>query len=187
LQWKCCDVHVKEFDEFMEIPPCTKGWHNADAVWIHTMPRATFVSNLLACKRQISLQFLESFTCKCDKNIEDGLHYLAHSDCPEILLMLLVMLLLLSTWTWNQLLQLDLNWNCICSKLNAFIWLSKKQAMLALVEQCICCVATCVHITGAFGREFFYIFFLSRFCKNIWFVRNFAKLYICRRGSRRQE
>ncbi|OEL12797.1 Cysteine and histidine-rich domain-containing protein RAR1 [Dichanthelium oligosanthes] len=30
--WKCCDIHVKEFDEFMEIPPCTKGWHNADAV-----------------------------------------------------------------------------------------------------------------------------------------------------------
>nr|CAD1836776.1 unnamed protein product [Ananas comosus var. bracteatus] len=29
--WKCCDIHVKEFDEFMEIPPCTKGWHNADA------------------------------------------------------------------------------------------------------------------------------------------------------------
>ncbi|KAI7728117.1 hypothetical protein M8C21_028619 [Ambrosia artemisiifolia] len=29
--WKCCDVHVKEFDEFMTIPPCTKGWHNADA------------------------------------------------------------------------------------------------------------------------------------------------------------
>ncbi|XP_004496652.2 cysteine and histidine-rich domain-containing protein RAR1 [Cicer arietinum] len=28
--WKCCDVHVKEFDEFMSIPPCTKGWHNAD-------------------------------------------------------------------------------------------------------------------------------------------------------------
>ncbi|KQK23648.1 hypothetical protein BRADI_1g75162v3 [Brachypodium distachyon] len=24
---KCCDVHVKEFDEFMEIPACTKGWH----------------------------------------------------------------------------------------------------------------------------------------------------------------
>lgn len=30
--WKCCDVHVKEFDEFMSIPPCTKGWHNADPV-----------------------------------------------------------------------------------------------------------------------------------------------------------
>ncbi|XP_010277444.1 PREDICTED: cysteine and histidine-rich domain-containing protein RAR1 isoform X1 [Nelumbo nucifera] len=30
--WKCCDVHVKEFDEFMDIPPCTKGWHNADPV-----------------------------------------------------------------------------------------------------------------------------------------------------------
>ncbi|XP_047306928.1 cysteine and histidine-rich domain-containing protein RAR1 isoform X2 [Impatiens glandulifera] len=30
--WKCCDIHVKEFDEFMTIPPCTKGWHNADAV-----------------------------------------------------------------------------------------------------------------------------------------------------------
>ncbi|KAK8957436.1 Cysteine and histidine-rich domain-containing protein RAR1 [Platanthera zijinensis] len=29
--WKCCDVHVKEFDEFMDIPPCTKGWHNANA------------------------------------------------------------------------------------------------------------------------------------------------------------
>ncbi|XP_008776158.1 cysteine and histidine-rich domain-containing protein RAR1 [Phoenix dactylifera] len=29
--WKCCDIHVKEFDEFMNIPPCTKGWHNADA------------------------------------------------------------------------------------------------------------------------------------------------------------
>ncbi|XP_068635038.1 cysteine and histidine-rich domain-containing protein RAR1 isoform X2 [Aristolochia californica] len=30
--WKCCDIHVKEFDEFMNIPPCTKGWHNADPV-----------------------------------------------------------------------------------------------------------------------------------------------------------
>ncbi|KAL6500893.1 hypothetical protein OROHE_025090 [Orobanche hederae] len=29
--WKCCDIHVKEFDEFMSIPPCSKGWHNADA------------------------------------------------------------------------------------------------------------------------------------------------------------
>ncbi|XP_074589145.1 cysteine and histidine-rich domain-containing protein RAR1 [Curcuma longa] len=29
--WKCCDVHVKEFDEFLSIPPCAKGWHNADA------------------------------------------------------------------------------------------------------------------------------------------------------------
>ncbi|KAK4559951.1 hypothetical protein RGQ29_008944 [Quercus rubra] len=28
--WKCCDIHVKEFDEFMGIPPCTKGWHNAN-------------------------------------------------------------------------------------------------------------------------------------------------------------
>ncbi|KAJ8752876.1 hypothetical protein K2173_008611 [Erythroxylum novogranatense] len=28
--WKCCDIHVKEFDEFMAIPPCSKGWHNAD-------------------------------------------------------------------------------------------------------------------------------------------------------------
>jgi disease resistance protein len=30
--WKCCDIHVKEFDEFMSIPPCAKGWHNADPV-----------------------------------------------------------------------------------------------------------------------------------------------------------
>ncbi|KAJ6790512.1 cysteine and histidine-rich domain-containing protein RAR1 isoform X1 [Iris pallida] len=29
--WKCCDIHVKEFDEFMSIPSCAKGWHNADA------------------------------------------------------------------------------------------------------------------------------------------------------------
>ncbi|CAH1438923.1 unnamed protein product [Lactuca virosa] len=29
--WKCCDVHVKEFDEFMGIPPCAKGWHDAEA------------------------------------------------------------------------------------------------------------------------------------------------------------
>ncbi|KOM36043.1 hypothetical protein LR48_Vigan02g219300 [Vigna angularis] len=28
--WKCCDIHVKEFDEFMNIPPCSKGWHSAD-------------------------------------------------------------------------------------------------------------------------------------------------------------
>lgn len=28
--WKCCDIHVKEFEEFINIPPCTKGWHNAD-------------------------------------------------------------------------------------------------------------------------------------------------------------
>ncbi|KAI5060285.1 hypothetical protein GOP47_0024705 [Adiantum capillus-veneris] len=25
--WACCNVHVKEFDEFLEIPPCAKGWH----------------------------------------------------------------------------------------------------------------------------------------------------------------
>lgn len=25
LQRKCCDIHVKEFDEFMSIPPCRKG------------------------------------------------------------------------------------------------------------------------------------------------------------------
>ncbi|XP_057951531.1 cysteine and histidine-rich domain-containing protein RAR1 [Malania oleifera] len=30
--WKCCDMHVKEFDEFMSIPPCTQGWHNANPV-----------------------------------------------------------------------------------------------------------------------------------------------------------
>ncbi|KAF5731107.1 Binding zinc ion binding isoform 1 [Tripterygium wilfordii] len=30
--WKCCDIHVKEFDEFMSIPPCSKGWHSADPV-----------------------------------------------------------------------------------------------------------------------------------------------------------
>ncbi|KAL0551675.1 hypothetical protein IC582_010764 [Cucumis melo] len=28
--WQCCNIHVKEFDEFMEIPPCSRGWHNAD-------------------------------------------------------------------------------------------------------------------------------------------------------------
>eukprot|EP01018_Ginkgo_biloba_P025842 Gb_05211 [translate_table: standard] len=28
--WQCCDVHVKEFDEFLTIPPCTEGWHNAN-------------------------------------------------------------------------------------------------------------------------------------------------------------
>jgi hypothetical protein len=35
-------------------------------------------------------------------------------------------------------------------------------------------------------KDFLYIFFISRFCKNIWSARNFAKLYICRRGPRRQ-
>ncbi|XP_078447916.1 cysteine and histidine-rich domain-containing protein RAR1 [Wolffia australiana] len=29
--WKCCDVLVNEFEEFMAIPPCAKGWHNAEA------------------------------------------------------------------------------------------------------------------------------------------------------------
>jgi len=53
--WKCCNIHVKEFDEFMEIPPCTKGWHNADAVWIHTMPMAAIGS---ACKRQSCFRVL---------------------------------------------------------------------------------------------------------------------------------
>ncbi|KAE8698196.1 Cysteine and histidine-rich domain-containing protein RAR1 [Hibiscus syriacus] len=28
--WKCCDIYVQEFDEFMTIPPCNNGWHNAD-------------------------------------------------------------------------------------------------------------------------------------------------------------
>lgn len=30
--WKCCDIHVKEFDEFMSIRPCSRGWHNADPI-----------------------------------------------------------------------------------------------------------------------------------------------------------
>jgi hypothetical protein len=43
LQWKCCDVHVKEFDEFMSIPPCTKGWHNADPEsWLVKIPIKKF-------------------------------------------------------------------------------------------------------------------------------------------------
>jgi hypothetical protein len=32
---------VKEFDEFMEIPPCTKGWHSSSpdpAVWYIFFP-----------------------------------------------------------------------------------------------------------------------------------------------------
>ena len=28
LQWKCCSVYVHDFDEFMAIPPCAKGWHS---------------------------------------------------------------------------------------------------------------------------------------------------------------
>jgi hypothetical protein len=38
------------------------------------------------------------------------------------------------------------------------------------------------------GSEFIYIylFILSQFCKNIWSVTNFAKIYICRHGPRRQ-
>ncbi|KMZ69900.1 Cysteine and histidine-rich domain-containing protein [Zostera marina] len=28
--WKCCEVYVNEFSEFLDIPPCTKGWHNSD-------------------------------------------------------------------------------------------------------------------------------------------------------------
>lgn len=27
--WACCDVHVYDFDEFMSVPPCTKGRHRA--------------------------------------------------------------------------------------------------------------------------------------------------------------
>eukprot|EP00899_Mesostigma_viride_P009300 jgi/Mesvir1/18371/Mv14257-RA.1 len=29
--WGCCNVHVYDFDEFMSIPPCTRGRHNANA------------------------------------------------------------------------------------------------------------------------------------------------------------
>jgi len=29
--WKCCDVHVDDFDKFLSIPPCTTGRHNANA------------------------------------------------------------------------------------------------------------------------------------------------------------
>jgi hypothetical protein len=34
--------------------------------------------------------------------------------------------------------------------------------------------------------EFFYIYFFSQFWKNIWSLTNLAKIYICRRGPRRQ-
>lgn len=27
--WKCCDIHVNDFDEFLAIPPCSTGFHNA--------------------------------------------------------------------------------------------------------------------------------------------------------------
>jgi hypothetical protein len=37
------------------------------------------------------------------------------------------------------------------------------------------------------SRGEFFIFILSRFCKNIWSVTNFAKKYICRRGPWRQD
>lgn len=30
--WKCCNVTVREFDEFMGIPPCAKGWHDANPI-----------------------------------------------------------------------------------------------------------------------------------------------------------
>jgi disease resistance protein len=30
-QWACCDVHVKDFDEFLTIPTCATGWHDANA------------------------------------------------------------------------------------------------------------------------------------------------------------
>jgi hypothetical protein len=33
---------------------------------------------------------------------------------------------------------------------------------------------------------YFFIFILSRFCKNIWSVTNLAKIYICRRGPQRE-
>jgi hypothetical protein len=32
----------------------------------------------------------------------------------------------------------------------------------------------------------FFIFILSQLCKNIWSATNFAKIYICYRGPRRQ-
>ncbi|CAM6099967.1 unnamed protein product [Calypogeia fissa] len=34
--WECCDVHVNDFDEFLEIPPCTTGWHNANPEKVQT-------------------------------------------------------------------------------------------------------------------------------------------------------
>jgi hypothetical protein len=40
-------------------------------------------------------------------------------------------------------------------------------------------------VLSKLNRDFF-IFNLSRFCKNIWSATNFAKIYICRRGTRRQ-
>eukprot|EP00850_Spirogloea_muscicola_P010135 SM000058S18565 [mRNA] locus=s58:572941:574996:- [translate_table: standard] len=27
--WSCCGVTVKDFDEFLSIPPCARGWHSA--------------------------------------------------------------------------------------------------------------------------------------------------------------
>ncbi|XP_065017714.1 uncharacterized protein LOC103974385 [Musa acuminata AAA Group] len=38
MQWNCCDIHVKEFDEFLSVPPFTTGWHNADTVWTLNNP-----------------------------------------------------------------------------------------------------------------------------------------------------
>jgi hypothetical protein len=35
-------------------------------------------------------------------------------------------------------------------------------------------------------QEFFIYLFFHDFAKNIWSVANLAKIYICRRGSRRQ-
>uniref|UniRef100_A0A7N0VAM2 CHORD domain-containing protein n=1 Tax=Kalanchoe fedtschenkoi TaxID=63787 RepID=A0A7N0VAM2_KALFE len=30
MRWKCRDLLVKEYDEFVSIPPCARRWHSAD-------------------------------------------------------------------------------------------------------------------------------------------------------------
>lgn len=34
--WECCDVRVNDFDEFLAIPPCASGWHNANPDKVQT-------------------------------------------------------------------------------------------------------------------------------------------------------
>ncbi|KAK7903068.1 hypothetical protein LTR67_001085 [Exophiala xenobiotica] len=46
--WKCCKPRVLTFDEFLEIPPCTKGKHSATDDTPAPKPNAVEASNIVA-------------------------------------------------------------------------------------------------------------------------------------------
>jgi hypothetical protein len=76
--------------------------------------------------------------------------------------------------TYVHTIPYGLVWSHNACSLSSLIWSHNPCGYYSLIKYVL------------YQGKYFFIFILSRFYKTIWSVTNFAKIYICRRGPRRQ-